>query len=92
MNKDVMSGPVEQIAARACAIPTSCSKTARRRRLLRLSFPLVSFVVPTVVMAYGVVIPRSCIAGVNALTIGFGTTVLGACISYLAGMREALRS
>jgi hypothetical protein len=43
-------------------------------------------------MAYGVVIPRSCIAGVNALTIGFGTTVLGACITYLAGMRAALRS
>ena len=77
---------------RACPIPTSCAKTARRRRLLRLWLPLVSFVVPTVVMAYGVVIPRSCIAGVNALTIGFGTTVLGACVTYLAGMRAALRS
>jgi hypothetical protein len=54
--------------------------------------PLLSFVVPTLVMGYGVVIPRSCIAGVNALSVGFGTTVLGACISYFAGMRAALRS
>lgn len=53
--------------------------------------PLVGFVVPTVVIGYGVVIPRSCIHGVNELSIGFGTTVLGACITYLMGVRAALR-
>ena len=30
--------------------------------------PLVGFVVPTVLIGYGVVIPRSCIAGINDLT------------------------
>jgi ABC-type Fe3+ transport system permease subunit len=54
-------------------------------------YPLLGFVVPTVVIGYGLVIPRSCIAGVNEQTIGFGTTVLGACLTYLAGVRSALR-
>jgi ubiquinone/menaquinone biosynthesis C-methylase UbiE len=44
-------------------------------------------VVPTVVVGYGIVIPRSCIAGVNELTIGFGTTILGAVFTYIAGQR-----
>jgi len=43
---------------------------------VRPYIPLIGFVVPTVVVGYGVVIPRSCIAGVNELTIGFGTTIL----------------
>jgi ABC-type Fe3+ transport system permease subunit len=53
--------------------------------------PLVGFVVPTVVIGYGVVIPRSCIAGVNELTIGFATTVIGACLTYVLGLRAVLR-
>lgn len=77
---------------KTCPVPTTCPATLRRRKLLRLALPLVSFVVPTVVMAYGVLIPRSCIAGLNELTFGFGTTVLGACITYLVGIRAALRS
>jgi hypothetical protein len=46
--------------------------------------------VPTVVIGYGFVIPRSCIAGVNELSVGFATAILGACISYVAGVRMAL--
>lgn len=53
-------------------------------------FPLLTFVVPTVVVGYGFVIPRSCIAGVNELTIGFGITILGAVFTYLAGQRSVL--
>ena len=53
--------------------------------------PLVGFVLPTVVIGYGFVIPRSCIAGVNELTIGFATTVAGACLTYLLGVRSVLR-
>ncbi len=53
--------------------------------------PLVGFVVPTVLIGYGVVIPRSCIAGVNELTIGFATTIAGACATYVMGVRSALR-
>ena len=55
----------------------------RARHLL----PLVGFVVPTAVIGYGIVIPRSCIAGVNDLTIGFATTVVGACATYVFGVR-----
>ena len=52
--------------------------------------PLVGFVVPTIVIGYGIVIPRSSIAGINELTIGFTTTVLGACVTYVLGLRAAL--
>jgi SAM-dependent methyltransferase len=54
---------------------------------VRPYIPLLGFVVPTVVVGYGFVIPRSCIAGVNELTIGFGTTILGAILTYVAGQR-----
>jgi len=58
---------------------------------LRHFAPLAGFVVPTVVIGYGIVIPRSCIAGWNELTVGFGATVLGACLTYVAGLRLAAR-
>lgn len=54
--------------------------------------PLIAFVVPTVVIGYGFVIPRSCIAGVNELTIGFAATIAGACVTYVVGVRAASRS
>lgn len=57
---------------------------------VRPYIPLIGFVVPTVVVGYGVVIPRSCIAGVNELSIGFGTTILGAVLTYFAGQRAVL--
>jgi hypothetical protein len=53
--------------------------------------PLIGFVLPTIVIGYGFVIPRSCIAGINDLTVGFATTVLGACLSYVMGIRAVLR-
>jgi len=56
----------------------------------RLYAPLAGFVIPTVVIGYGFVIPRSCIAGVNQLTIGFAATILGAVLTYVAGVRRAL--
>jgi ABC-type Fe3+ transport system permease subunit len=63
----------------------------RARLSLRHFLPLVGFVVPTLLIGYGVVIPRSCIAGWNDLTVGFGATVLGACITYWMGLRSAAR-
>jgi hypothetical protein len=59
---------------------------------LRYFYPLFGFVLPTLLIAYGVVIPRSCIAGMNEQSIGFGTTILGACLAYLAGIRAVLRN
>ena len=53
--------------------------------------PLAGFVVPTVLIGYGIVIPRSCIAGLNELTLGFAATVVGACLTYWAGLRLVTR-
>jgi hypothetical protein len=58
---------------------------------LRHFAPLAGFVLPTVVIGYGVVIPRSCIAGLNELTLGFAATVVGACLTYWAGLRLVAR-
>ena len=52
--------------------------------------PLILFVVPTVVIGYGFVIPGSCIGGVNEHTIGFAATIAGACATYVAGLKLAL--
>lgn len=52
--------------------------------------PLIGFLLPTVIIGYGFVIPGSCIAGVNELTIGFTATVVGACVTYVLGLRLAL--
>ena len=59
---------------------------------LRYFYPLLfGFVLPRLLIAYGVVIPRSYIAGINEQSIGFGTTLLGVCLAYLAGIRAVLR-
>jgi hypothetical protein len=55
---------------------------------LRHFYPLIGFVIPTIVVAYGFVIPHSCIAGWNAQSIGFGTTLLGACAAYYSGRAD----
>ena len=52
--------------------------------------PLIAFLLPTIVVGFGIVIPRSCIAGINELTLGFAATVAGACGTYLVGVRMAL--
>jgi hypothetical protein len=57
----------------------------------RYYIPLVGFVLPTVIIGYGIVIPKSCIAGINELTIGFAATVIGSCITYVAGIRAVLK-
>ena len=64
---------------------------SKRGLTFRHCLPLLGFVVPTAAIGYGIVIPRSCIAGVNALTIGFGISILGASVTYLAGILLALR-
>jgi hypothetical protein len=54
-------------------------------------YPLGGFVIPTLLIGYGFVIPKSCIAGVNDLTIGFASTVVGACVTYWMGIRTVVR-
>ncbi len=58
---------------------------------LRYFYPLIGFVAQTIVVAYCFVIPKSCIAGVNPLSIGFAGTVAGASLTYYFGIRAALR-
>jgi len=52
--------------------------------------PLLGFVPPSLVIGFGVVIPGSCIAGVNQLSVGFATTLLGACGAYWLGIRAVV--
>jgi hypothetical protein len=53
--------------------------------------PLLMHLVPTLAIGFGFVIPKSCIAGMNELTIGFGAANLGFVLSYVAGVRLAQR-
>ena len=46
---------------------------------------------PTVAIGYGIVIPNSCIAGMNDLTVGFAASILGACVTYVVGVRLVIR-
>ena len=64
---------------------------ADRSRSIRLKdmLPLTGFLLPTAVITYGIVIPRSCAAGVNELTISIGTTLIGAAVTYMLGIRAA---
>jgi hypothetical protein len=57
---------------------------------IRYFIPLIGFVVPTILIGFGLMIPRSCIAGFNDLTVGFASTVGGACFTYWLGMRTVL--
>jgi len=57
---------------------------------IRYFLPLIGFVVPTILIGFGLVIPRSCIAGFNDLTVGFACTVAGASLTYWLGMRTVL--
>ena len=57
-----------------------------------LYLPLVLHLIPTLAIGYLVVIPQSCIAGVNELTIGFAAANLGFVLSYVAGVRIAAKN
>jgi hypothetical protein len=58
---------------------------------LRHFVPLAGFLVSTAAIGYGVVIPQSCIAGLNELSAGFAATLVGACITYWSGLRAVAR-
>jgi hypothetical protein len=66
----------------ACTLDRQCVR-------FKHFYPLLAFLIPTTVIGYGVVIPRSCIAGVNELSIGFASTLLGAVVACWQGLRVA---
>ncbi|MBP6012045.1 MAG: hypothetical protein KBA31_07445 [Alphaproteobacteria bacterium] len=61
----------------------------RLQRRCVLYAPLALHVLPAVFIAFAFMIPQSCIAGVNALSVGFAATVLGFIPCYVAGIRIA---
>jgi len=69
--------------SRACELGGTCMKPSH-------FYPLFFFVVPTAVIGFGLVIPHSCIAGVNDKTVGFAIALLSACVAYWQGVRRAL--
>ena len=56
-----------------------------------LALPLLSVIVPNVVVGYGLVIPGSCIAGLNELTVGYAASIAGYIPAYAAGTFIAYR-
>ena len=67
------------------------SSDCRRHLRARHFIPLAGFTLPTIVIGYGFVIPGSCIAGVNELTVGFASAIAGACVTYWIGLRALAR-
>lgn len=53
--------------------------------------PLALHLIPTLGLGYFIVIPQSCIAGINELTIGFAAANIGFALSYISGIRLARR-
>ena len=56
-----------------------------------LYLPLILHLIPTLGIGYLLVIPNSCIAGMNKLTIGFAAANLGFVLAYVGGIRLALK-
>lgn len=66
------------------------SVPAPSRLTARDLLPLAGYVVPTLLTAYGIVMPRHGITGVNELTLGLAAAVVGAMVTYVVGLRAAL--
>jgi hypothetical protein len=54
--------------------------------------PLAGFLVPSIIIGYGFVLPRAGHGGVNELSIGFAATLVGATVTYVIGVVTALRT
>jgi hypothetical protein len=64
----------------------ACSTCLR----LKHFYPLLGYLLTTVLITYGIAIPRSCLAGVNAQSVGFGAAMIAAAVAYWQGIRIAL--
>jgi hypothetical protein len=74
---------------RTCPLPPGPPPRALRAGYL---IPLAGFVVPNAVIGYGVVLPRAGLGGINEITVGFAAALIGACVTYVIGVRLALRA
>ena len=59
---------------------------------LRHYWPLIAFVVPSALIAYGVVLPRHGITGLNEISVGFAASLAGAALSYAMGIASISRT
>ena len=63
----------------------------RAGRHMALALPLLSSIIPDVIIGYGYFIPNSCISGVNELTVAYAACILGFIPAYIAGITLAGR-
>jgi hypothetical protein len=73
----------------ACPLPAPGARRACVRPHHFL--PLAVFLLPTIAIGYGVVLPRNELGGVNELTVGFAGSLVGATVTYVVGVLAALR-
>jgi hypothetical protein len=67
--------------------PGQASKCIRPRHFV----PVVGFLIPSTVIAYGFVLPRAGLSGVNELSVGFASSLIGATVTYVIGVSMARR-
>jgi hypothetical protein len=72
-------------------VPDANAAAAPPRFTLADLIPLAGYVVPTVIIGFGFVLPRHGFGGWNEVSIGFGTSILAASATYVLGVRRALR-
>ena len=53
--------------------------------------PLASFLLPTIIISYGLVFPRNHVASFNELTFGFAVTLFLASLTYVLGIRKVMK-
>jgi hypothetical protein len=68
----------------SCPLPTPAHRSTCLRP--RHFVPLAGFLVPSAVIAYGFVLPRAGFSGVNELSVGFASSLVGATITYVIGV------
>jgi hypothetical protein len=65
-------------------------RAARKKGMMNMNFrhfvPSLGFALPTLLIGYGIVIPQV-VSRASAPSVGFGATVFGACLAYIAGIR-----
>lgn len=66
-------------------------KQQQTRAPISLFYPFLGFAVPTVLLTYGLAVPRTCMSGVNMVTVGFGTSIAASAIAYWLAIRFVLR-
>ena len=68
----------------SCPLPTPGQRSTCIRP--RHFVPLAGFLIPSAVIAYAFVLPRAGLSGVNELSVGFASSLVGATVAYVIGV------